>query len=89
LCWIIVGCAKAMVNPFHISSCIVRIRRKSGIFSSTFLGFLGLCQWRLWIFYLVRVVGAEILGLERFGIWFLFVYFGVFGGRETLDVLRG
>jgi hypothetical protein len=56
-----------MVNPFHISSCIVRIRRKSGIFSSTYLGCLGLCHWGLWIFYLAGAVGAEILGLERFG----------------------
>jgi hypothetical protein len=78
-----------MVNLFHISSCIVRFLRRSGIFSSTFLGFLGLCHMGLWIFYLAEVVGVEILGLGRFGIWSLFVFFGVFGGRETLDVLRG
>ena len=41
-----------MVNPFPISSCIVRMRRSFGIFSSTFLGFLGLCHVGLWIFYL-------------------------------------
>jgi hypothetical protein len=77
-----------MVNPFHISSCIARFRRRSGNFSSAFLGFLGLCHLGLWIFYLAGVVGAERLGLGSFGIWSLFVFSGVFGGREMLDVLR-
>ena len=77
-----------MVNLFHISSCIVCFLWSFGIFSSTFLGFLGLCQLGLWIFYVAGVVGVEILGLGRSGIWSLFVFSGVFGGRETLNVLR-
>ena len=34
------------------------------------------------------MVGVEILGLGRFGIWSLFVYSGVFGGRETQGMER-
>jgi hypothetical protein len=30
-----------------------------------------------------------IIGLGRFGVWSLFVFSGVSGGQETLDVLRG
>ena len=74
---------------YLIFSCIVRLRRRSGIFSSAILRFLGLCPMGFWIFYLAGVVGAEILGLGRYGIWSLFVFSSVFGGREMLGVLRG
>ena len=84
-CWL----CKKMVTLFRIFSCIARLRRRSGIFSSAFLGLLGLCPMGFWIFYLAGVVGAEILGLGRHGIWSLFVFSGVFGGREMLGVLRG
>jgi hypothetical protein len=77
------------MNLFLISSCIVLFRRRSGIFSSTFLGSLGLCHVELWSFFLAGVRGVGILGIGRFGAWSLFVFSGVFGGRETLDVLRG
>ena len=83
-CWL---CKRNGESISHLFI-IVCFQWSFGIFSSTFSGFLGLCQLGLWIFYVARVVGVEILGLGRSGIWSLFVFSGVFGGRETLNVLR-
>jgi hypothetical protein len=51
------------------------------------LVFIGSCLVVFWICVLagVPLVG---LGVSWFGRWCLFVFFGLFGGRETIGVLR-
>jgi hypothetical protein len=51
------------------------------------LVFIGSCLVVFWIYVLagVPLVG---LGVPWFGRWCLFVFFGLFGGRETIGVLR-
>jgi hypothetical protein len=48
---------------------------------------LGLCLVVFWIYVLAGVLLAG-LGVPCFGRWCLFVFFGLFGGREIIGVLR-
>jgi hypothetical protein len=48
---------------------------------------LRLCLVVFWIYALAGVPLAG-LGVPWFGRWYLFVFFGLFGGKETIGVLR-
>jgi hypothetical protein len=66
------------------------IARWPTLFGAIFLAglvFLGLCLVAFWICVLVGVLLAG-LGVPWFGRWCLFVFFGLFGGRKTIGVLR-
>ena len=83
LCLIGVACVRRMVNLSLIYYCIARLLWRFGP------SCLVLCQMGCLICYLAGETVAIASELGSCGTWFLLVCFGVFSGRETLEVSRG
>ena len=71
-----------------IYSFIARLLWSCGIWFLVYLEFVGSCQCLLSGFLLAGKVVLVIIVMEIFGRSFLFVWYGVFGRREIVGVLK-
>ena len=86
--WIGVICASVIVKVLTIFSFIARLLRSYGICFLVYLELVGTCLCLLLGSLVAGKVVLVTIVMEIFGRSFLFVWCGVFGRREIVDVLK-